>query len=142
MEFKYIHNIMNWFGRYRLINDRQDKDPYLARYYLFLKDRTGFFCNIFLHKFLKSDPDDLHDHPWAYVSIPLWPGYWEHTTEGCSWRGPLSIRYREATSLHRIELPRQGYCWSLFIPFSRKREWGFQTDNGWVTNTDYLETNK
>ena len=93
--------------------------------------------NIFLHKFLSSDPDDLHDHPWNYVSIPLWPGYWEHTLEGCSWRGPLNIRYNRATTLHRIELGKSGYCWSLFIPFSTQREWGFQTSEGWVPHLEY-----
>ena len=32
---------------------------------IYFKDRKDFPFNIFLHKFLKSDPDDLHDHPWA-----------------------------------------------------------------------------
>ena len=49
---------MNMLGRYRLINDRLESEPYLERFYLFLKDRGNFPFNIFLHKFLKSDPDD------------------------------------------------------------------------------------
>ena len=65
----YIFEFVNYLGRYRVINDRQDKEPYLERYYLFLKDRENFPFNIFLHKFLKSDPDDLHDHPWSYFSF-------------------------------------------------------------------------
>ena len=61
--------LMIWLGRYRIINDRQTKEPYLERYYLFLKDRNKFPFNIFLHKFLKSDPDQLHDHPWNYSTF-------------------------------------------------------------------------
>ena len=30
---------MKYFGRHRTINDRIDKEPYLERYYIFLKDR-------------------------------------------------------------------------------------------------------
>ena len=61
-----IKSIMVRLNRYRLIIDRTTKEPYLERYYLFLKDRQIFPFNIFLHKFLKSDPDDLHDHPWNF----------------------------------------------------------------------------
>ena len=41
---------MTWLGRYRIINDRQTGEPYLERYYLFLKDRNKFlyyFSQIF-----------------------------------------------------------------------------------------------
>jgi hypothetical protein len=55
--------------------DRQNDEPYLERYYLFLKDRKRFPFNVFLHKFLKSDPDDVHDHPWPYATIILKGGY-------------------------------------------------------------------
>jgi hypothetical protein len=129
------------FGRYRVINDRNDKEPYLERYYIFLRERNAFPFNVFIHKFLKSDPDDLHDHPWPYLSIPLWPGYWEHTLSGKFWRGPLSIRYAPAETFHRIEL-FGGYCWTLFIPFKRTREWGFRTKDGWVQNEKYLNEKK
>ena len=73
--------IMEYFNRYILIIDRLDKKPYLERYYLFLRDRKNFPFNIFLHKFLKSDSEDLHDHPWNFISIILWGGYWEYTYE-------------------------------------------------------------
>ena len=132
-----FRDIMNYFGRYRLINDRQDKEPYLERYYIFLKDREHFPFNIFIHKFLKSDPDDLHDHPWSFISIPLWPGYWEYTKDGKFWRGPLSYRCSPANTFHRIELEKD-YCWTLFIPGKRVREWGFETGEGWVHNKQYL----
>ena len=64
-------------GRKRIIMDRVDNEPYLERYYVFLKDRTWFPFNVFLHKFLKSDPDDVHDHPWPYATLILKGGYWD-----------------------------------------------------------------
>ncbi len=57
--------------------DRVENEPYLERYYVFLKDRTWFPFNMFIHKFLKSDPDDVHDHPWPYATLILKGGYYE-----------------------------------------------------------------
>ena len=75
----WFHNLLvtvfDYFGRYRIINDRIDQEPYLERYYLFLKEREDFPFNIFLHRFIKSDPDDLHDHPWSFRSIILKGGW-------------------------------------------------------------------
>ena len=56
--------ILNWLdriGRKRIILDRIHKEPYLTRYYIFLKDRKWFPFNFFIHNFHKGDPDDLHD---------------------------------------------------------------------------------
>jgi hypothetical protein len=141
----YFKEFMNYLGRYRLIYDRQDNEPYLERYYLFLKDREKFPFNIFLHKFLKSDPDDLHDHPWCFISLPLYPGYWEYLDgrKEPVWRGPFSIRYANEFTYHRVELHKDyNYCWSIFIPGIQKREWGFKTINGWVNNKQYLSYRK
>ena len=66
-------------GRKRIIYDRVHNEPYLERYYLFLKERKSFPFNVFLHKFLKGDPDDVHDHPWPYATLILRGGYWEYT---------------------------------------------------------------
>ena len=63
--------------RKRIIMDRVSKEPLLTRYYIFLKDRTTFPFNVFIHKFHKSDPDDVHDHPWPYFTLILSGGYWE-----------------------------------------------------------------
>ena len=79
---------MNWFlrlldriGRKRIVMDRINNEPYLERYYVFLKDRKWFPFNIFVHRFLKSDPDDVHDHPWSYVTLILKGGYYEWTPQ-------------------------------------------------------------
>ena len=41
-----LKQFMTWLGRYRVIMDRQNNEPYLERYYLFLKDRGSFPFNI------------------------------------------------------------------------------------------------
>ena len=136
-------NFMKKNNRYVLINDRVDSSPYLERYYLFLKDRKSFYFNLFLHKFLKSDSEDLHDHPWSFISIPIYPGYWEHTINGKKWRGPLSIRYAPASQLHRVELlENYNYCWTIFIPLKQIKPWGFMTNNGWINHEEYLKQKK
>ena len=69
---KLFISIMSYFDRYRVIYDRYDNEPYLERFYIFLKDRKTFPFNVFIHRFLKSDPDDLHDHPWNFRTIILY----------------------------------------------------------------------
>ena len=143
--YNLFKKFMTYLGRFRIINDRIDSEPYLERYYLFLKDRKNFPFNLFLHKFLKSDPDDLHDHPWAFLSIPLYPGYWEYleNREEPIWRGPFNIRYASANTFHRVKLDEKyNYCWTLFIPFKQYRDWGFKTSTGWVDNEKYLKEKK
>ena len=141
--YTLFKHIMTYFGRYRLINDRQNKEPYLERYYIFLKHRETFPFNIFLHRFLKSDPDDLHNHPWSYRTLILKGGYWEYTKCGKFWRGPFSYIVAPANTFHRIELDKNiPYCWTLFIPGKRVQEWGFNTKNGWIHNEKYLEDKK
>lgn len=142
---------LNWLeriGRKRIVMDRQHNEPYLERYYVFLKDRNHFPFNIFLHHFLKGDPDDVHDHPWSYATIILKGGYWEwipqFNAEGkkiCEigkWRGPGHFRFSKAESFHRIELDPDVDCWTLFMPGPQKREWGFLVKNKWVNNGNYL----
>jgi len=142
----WFHNLLitvfSYFGRYRIINDRIDQEPYLERFYLFLKDRDTFPFNIFLHRFLKSDPDDFHNHPWSFRTLILKGGYWEYTKDGKFWRGPFNYRYAPCDTFHRIELDKDHpCCWTLFIPGRKIQDWGFQTEYGWVHHEKYL-TNK
>ena len=126
-----------------IIKDRVDKEDYLERYYLFLKERKHFPFNIFLHKFLKSDSEDLHDHPWNFTTIILSGGYWEHTQNNKIWYGPGSIIKKKATDLHRIELdPNSSTTWTLFIPGKKIREWGFKVEDKWIDNDKYLKEKK
>jgi len=145
---KIILNTLDKMGRKRIVLDRQSNEPYLERYYVFLRDRKRFPFNVFLHKFLKSDPDDVHDHPWPYATLILKGGYWEYVPEFNDkgkkineikhWRGPGHFRTCPANSFHRIVLEPDVDCWTLFIPGPKRREWGFLVNDEWVPNEQYI----
>jgi hypothetical protein len=151
-----IKKLFNALGRHRIILDRDSAEPYLERYYLFLKDRDRFPFNVFVHKFLKSDPDEPHDHPWPYFTLILRGGYWEWipqfneagkmTCEIGKWRGPGHFRFCSAKSFHRIEVDPGIDTFTLFIPGPKQREWGFLTRVGralkWVQHEQYLVDRK
>lgn len=142
-------NWMDRIGRKRIVMDREVNEPYLERYYLFLKDRKKFPFNIFLHHFLKGDPDDVHDHPWNYCTLIVKGGYWEWLPQFNSagqkigelsvWRGPGHFRFCFAESYHRIELDPNVDCWTIFMPMKQRREWGFLVKNKWVHYAQYLK---
>ena len=142
---------LNWLdrkGRKRVIMDRIDNEPYLERYYPLFNTRqhTGF--NVYIHKFLKGDPDDVHDHPWPYATFILSGGYYEWIpqfnpdgTKSCEirkWRGPGHFRICKPESYHRVELKPGVTAWTLFMPGPKQREWGFLTPKGWIENEAYL----
>ena len=133
-----ILKLLERIGRKRIILDRESNEPYLTRYYLFLKDRKWFPFNIFVHNFHKSDPDDLHDHPWPFITIILKGGYWEHTPKGKFWRGAGKINWAKSTALHRVELEPEVDTWTLFIPGPSVREWGFIDKGIWKRHDQYL----
>lgn len=149
---KAFLKFLDRIGRKRIIMDRQSNEPYLERYYIFLKERKWFPFNVFIHKFLKSDPDDVHDHPWPYATLILKGGYYEWIPqfngkgqkigELAVWRGAGSFRTCSANSYHRIELDPDVECWTMFMPGPHKREWGFLVNNQWVHNEQYLEDKK
>ena len=84
----------------------------------------------------------MHDHPWAWGSLILKGGYWEHTPEGKFWRSVGSFRLNSATALHRLEVDEEkakGEVWSLFFVGVRVRDWGFiNADGKWVQWQEYL----
>ena len=144
--------LLDRLGRKRIVMDRVENEPYLERYYVFLRERERFPFNIFLHKFLKSDPDDVHDHPWPYATLVLKGGYWEwiphFDTVGRKigeyqvWRGPGHFRVSKARSFHRIELDPDITAWTLFMPGPKQREWGFLVRNQWIQWEEYLKQRK
>jgi hypothetical protein len=149
----FLNTLTRW-DRKRIILDRESNEPYLERYYLFLKDRQRFPFNIFIHKFLKSDPGDPHDHPWPYATLILAGGYREWQPifdsqgikigEKAYWRGPGHFRICGADSYHRIELVEGITPWTLFMPGPHRREWGFLVGDAdsqhWVHNEEYLSS--
>jgi len=164
---KFWVKLMDLLGRRRIILDLFNDEPILERYYIFMKDRSDTFkFNIFIHKFLKSDPDDLHNHPWGYFTLIICGGYWEYMYEdgpsyACTpdgvpipagdterkiikkWRAPGFYQSVPANHTHRIELdPTKPNCWTLFIPRLRVQQWGFYKDDMWIESDKYLEERK
>ena len=105
---------------------------------------------IYAHHYLRSDPDDPHDHPWDNVSLVLTGGYWEHTYEpfmarlggkGLAhsriWRAPGDVIFRKALDRHRLELEPGIKPWSLFLTGPEIREWGFWPGGKFVVGRDY-----
>lgn len=117
----------------------EQHDPYMIRWRLF---ECPLF-RIYLHKICKSDDDrHLHDHPFNFRSVILWNGYRERYLCGTIECHPFMVLYRSATWLHQIVLRKDANgnelpAWTFVVAGRRLRQWGFQTDNGWVPYTEY-----
>lgn len=114
---------------------REDGKAYLVRYYIL---RTPWF-RVRLHHILLSDYDCLHDHPWNFLSVILWGGYYEfRDSRPFSWKPPGSILYRKAEDRHRLVLQKP--AWTLVFMLKRRRQWGFYTKAGWIPWFKYRST--
>lgn len=117
---------------------RGDADsPYLTRYTL-LDWKRFQLC---LHIFHRSDADDMHDHPWPFITLMLWRGYIEHTLLGKKRKWPGMLLFRKAEHRHRVELVNGKRAISLVLMGKRKREWGFFTLIGWTPWQQYYKDN-
>lgn len=130
-------------GKKRIIEDRETSEPYLERYY-YMNFRP--FARLVIHKFMRSDMDGLHDHPWAFENFILSGGYWEHTKAGKFWRGAGYHGRATANYFHRVELDPEkagGDTWTLFMMGPKEKDWGFLDDNDiWVQWETYLANKK
>jgi hypothetical protein len=130
------HYDRNWLTKRDIY--RKPEELYLTRYVIF---RCKWF-GMYVHKFWISDYDVPHDHPWNFISIPLTVGYREHLPDGTSiWRKRFSPKFRTAGEFHWVEL-EDGPTWTFFMHFSKKREWGFLTEDGWIDNDSYNDVLK
>ena len=112
--------------RWRIIpaGTSNNNEPYVGRFSFIFNRKIAPF-NIFFHKLFLSDPDDMHDHPWSFISLIIKGGYWEHSEYGKKWRGVGSIAYRPAERFHRIELKDDKEAWTLCFVGPFKRDWNF-----------------
>ena len=96
--------------------DYNKAKPFMIRYYpLFRKRPKWFPFNVFIHKILKSDLGDLHDHYWSYLTVILKGGYKETTKNGTFYRKPGYIGYRKADDRHSLELFGDKPAWTLIF---------------------------
>lgn len=101
---------------------------------------------LYVHRFRRSDIDVPHDHPWNYLSIILWGGYFEQTPDDpyFSWKPPGSILYHKAEWIHRVILKQdiEGFwppvnAWTLVWLGCKRRKWGFYCPQGFVEASKY-----
>lgn len=94
-----------------------------------------------------SDPVVPHDHPWNYLSIILWGGYWEYSEcANCYevkdngawfktiWYGPGSFLFRKGDKLHKLIIPEGEFSISLIFTSKKWRDWGFIEKEGWYSH--------
>jgi hypothetical protein len=123
-----VPKLENWCertGRTANITGKQGPmDVLLVRAFLF---RSPLFC-IYIHRFLRPDQDDPHDHPFDFLGYVVSGGYdeWNYTkyynlaaqlilskkkdrrTEG-TWA------YRPATHIHKVVVDQE-------LPYDRRKE--------------------
>lgn len=126
--------------RWRICADRLG--DYMHRWYIF----TPWF-GLRVHKILRGDGDrHMHDHPFHFWSFILFGTYIEHLpasqnplriqpTRQRTFR-PGMVNAHRAEDVHLLELPA-GPVWTFVVTSAYKREWGFETEIGWVHNKEY-----
>lgn len=99
--------------------------------------QTPWFT-IRLHHILRPDSGrDHHDHPWDFTSRILKGGYMEerpgiHDESILHIHTRGAVIRRKAEDLHTIRQVSPGGVWTFVLTGPRRREWGFQTPEGWV----------
>lgn len=123
---------------------RREPLVYMRRWYLLCFPRL---FSIRVHHIQLPDLDRWpHDHPWHFLSIILRGTYWEEWCKATEFRtGPhaewVPSRYNRRrrfnfkwnTDLHKITRFERDGSWTLIITGPEAREWGFRTNQGWVS---------
>ena len=158
---KWLIKYCEWRGKvFRITGTAGPEDVYLIRYYVI---RSSWF-NFYIHIFLRSDRDDMHDHPWDFCTYLVRGAYIERKWNFKERRTDVIFRsnwpdigygeekqnrlvFRKATDLHQVMTPEQ-YSLSrineapmtLFFSGPKRREWGFvrQSTRQWVHWKEYL----
>lgn len=145
-------------GLYRRLRLRRaDGRIYLDRWGIG-HDRLG---RVLLHRMSAPDPGiDLHDHPWWFVTIPLWGGYTEQRADIRQAAFLATLADRHPTCTRGVELERRPFrpavmrldechtiielrrntCWTLVIGGPRRRRWGFYLADGYMHEAEYDAT--
>lgn len=137
---KKIVLLWSKYSRVEIIGRHEDTDtPYLVRYHLI----NNSFFKLYFHKFLRSDRDCPHDHPFAFWTLMLQGSYteqlydWRTRTLTSTRRTPTehALIYRSADALHRVivdqNLPIERMDeapMTLFLTGAKTQEWGFVLD--------------
>lgn len=119
---------------------------YLRRWVLY----EGNSYKLYYHKFYRSDHDDLHDHPWDFISFIVWRGYVEQyflakTIAGHIYKQNIRIKpftfiKRKAEHFHRVVLIDNKPAYTLVFTYNKHKSWGFLTKDGWVHWRNYFRS--
>ena len=105
----------------------KDNNVYLTRYHI----HKAWYGGVMYHIFSRPDADqELHDHPWPFMSIVLRGGYSEQRPR---WRGGSklneyakgSIIFRWPWSRHKVFALYAFHVNTLVIRGPKIRNWGF-----------------
>jgi hypothetical protein len=117
-----IRSILYWLTGFlptRYID--QEGKPYLERSYLC----TIFGKRRYIHRFVASDEDGIHNHPFLHsFSLILAGWYYQEmwSTRSVKWL----LNFIGPNDFHRVVLPDNGRdVWTLFSHSPRVRDWGF-----------------
>lgn len=137
----------SWWGLWRRLDlIGPDGEPFLRR--RGLDGQRLRLGGVLLHRIDAPDPGlDLHDHPWAFLSVVLRGGYieeWAETRHACQrWATPQVRRWRRwsihrmpLTVAHRITAVEPGTV-TLVVRGRHRRRWGFYLPGGWIDWEEY-----
>lgn len=146
--FRFISWVCDKLGRVVYITGASGQgltiDIYMVRYVIF---KNQYF-SLYLHRFLRSDRDDMHDHPWNFWTYIISGVYYEYTPKGVNYRSTLFNRLvrRQATDLHKVVLARHYSLKEIReAPFTiclcgkRRKGWGFLKEGKIIPWKDYLK---
>lgn len=140
---------------YKHIRSPDGESQYMGRWWVIPRYRN-WPC-IRLHHIQREDMDrHLHSHPFSYRTVVLRGYYVEERPipNVHEWDGePFDVVPTELSflsegdtatnkykSFHRITEVSAGGVWTLFVMWGGKRgDWGFLTENGYVSAKDYAE---
>lgn len=160
---KFLMWLCGKLNRIEYISENRGKvlaEVYLVRYNL-IKNR---YFSLYIHRFLKDDLDDLHDHPWNFATFMVQGSYTEVFYNGkaknsfdpeftsiVNYRSVKNLRFvtRKGDDFHKVVLDKQYSLetmndapLTIFLAFTKYKNWGFITPNGWVHSRDYIYSEK
>lgn len=97
-----------------------DGQAYMERFYV----ATIGNVRVYLHRFVASDPDGLHTHPFRWSWSFILAG-WYYEDRPMNRRIRRFFNFIGPDDLRRVVLPDDGRdCWTLFFHTPRRQSWG------------------
>lgn len=129
------HREWEFLGPPLVLIDENNGREFLKRWRLV---QTPWF-SVFIHRMQVPDPGfDLHDHPWAFLSVVLVGGYQEiKAATRRTWaqhkrhRGRWSVGGIRLDECHRVASLDRTPTWTLIVTGPTRRRWGFDVGGEW-----------